>query len=180
MSRYELCTRGEICIKQLYDDPNVVVIVTSKYMQYDPSIDRSKVYCSRESLFNYHFSLKARSGYHLMPRIDEIILRLIEAGISAKWDILQIYEKKLINTNSSMYTSVKINEKRKFEKFLGNSNNLISLNVQHVGGAFLILFLGNSVAFVIFLSEIVVKKLSYRSSHAIMIFLLHVFDATKN
>lgn len=94
-----------------------------------------------------------------MPRINDIILKLLEAGIPDKWMILQIYEMGLLNTNASLITQVKINEKRKFDK-IGEADELISLSFDHLGGAFLILFIGNCLAFIVFLVEIFSKSFS--------------------
>lgn len=152
------------------------VACAHKLLKIDAQVDRTKIYCSGESLFNYHFSIQSRAGFQLIRKFDEIILRLIEGGICNRWMILQIYEKGLLNTNSSMTTTIKINEKRTFDKVQGEMDHLISLNTEHLGGAFFILFVGYCFALLMFVAEVVITKLLKRHLNKFTLILAHIID----
>lgn len=93
-----------------------------------------------------------------MPKFNEVILKLTESGILDKWLVLQIHDMGLLNTNSSLTTNITINVKRSFDKIQADTDELISLGVAHVGGAFLVLFMGCGLAFAVFIIEISMHK----------------------
>lgn len=133
------------------------------YVQYEPTFDRSRIYCSGERLFHYHVSFQSRSSFHLMPRIDELILRFAESGLTANWRVFQIYENELLDKNASEFTTLKINDRHSFDKHQNDNNEkIISLRLEHVGGAIFILIIGYSTAFIVFLAEILIAKFSVR------------------
>lgn len=146
------------CILKLSDNPNSAAIVTKNIVINDSEIDRTGIYCSNEKIFYYLFCVQSRIGFQLIPKLDEIILKLTESGILDKWMILQIYEMGLLNTNASLVTNVKINEKRTFDKLQGEMDELVSLSFAHIGGAFLIFFIGHGLALIVFVLEIFLHK----------------------
>lgn len=119
-------------------------------------IDHTKIYCSTENLFNYHFAMMSRFGYHLLPKINSVILQLSEAGLLENYRIFQIYENGLINTNASKYTSIRINRKASFDLKKDQSDDIVSLNSEHVGGAIFILIFGHSIASIVFIIEYII------------------------
>lgn len=154
MNNIQLCSNRDECFSNLYNNKKLIVICPHKAIALSTGIDRSKIYCSNERLFHYHFAIHARKGFQLLPKFNKIILQLVEAGIPSKWMILQAYEKGLINTNASKITKFKINEKRTFDKVQGDADELISLSFGHVSGACLVLVLGYSSAICAFIMEI--------------------------
>lgn len=154
--KFRLCPTLTACLHELKDNPQLVVIMPYKYVHYYSDIDHSKIYCSSQNIFNYHFSLVSRYGYHLMPKINNLILRFSEVGLLQYYRIFQIYEKGLINTNSSKYTSIQINKQTSFDLKREQSDHIVSLNTEHLGGAIFILIFGYSIAIAIFILEIIV------------------------
>lgn len=160
ISKFRICKSIHPCLLELYNNSKLVTIIQKSYAQFDPTIDRRKIYCSKETLFSYYNAFRTRGGYFLMPKIDHIILNLIESGIAMNWKLLQIHESGWLNENSSEFTSLKINDERTFATVQENRQKMISLNIEHIGGAIFILFVGNSIALVTFFSEILTRKFS--------------------
>lgn len=138
------------------------MIASRAHVTFDRSVNRKKLFCfpKAESFFKYHYSLHAKYGYHRLPKIDNILLRLVEAGISNNWAILQIYENKLINTNASQFTDVKFSESWSFTSHFKHNNTLISLKLEHIYGALLILLIGNAFAMIVFVVEVAFERWS--------------------
>lgn len=155
---------------KLYENPQLAAVVQEKYVQYEPTIDRSKIFCTKQGLFNYHIALKSRFGYYFMPLFDEVVLRLIEAGIPRNWKVLQIYENKWINTNASQYTLLKFSKESGFIEIESNKEQMISLSLAHIQGAIVILMTGYNISMMIFLFEINVQRYPIESR------ILHLLD----
>lgn len=145
-------------MEKLYVNPKIVVIVPEKYVLYEPTIDRNKLFCSNEILFKYQLSMRTRYDFHLMPRMEVILSQLIEAGLDTKWEIFQIYENGWINVNSSALTGMKINDKHGYDRIEENADGLVSLNLDHIGGAIFIFVLGQIIAFAVFIFEIILTN----------------------
>lgn len=176
LQRYRVCPRTTPCLIELEENPKLVTIAASEYVKNEPALDREKIYCASENLFNYHYSLQSRLGYHLIKPIDDIILRLIEGGIPKRWRLLQIYENGWLNMNSSVITSLKINDKRSFNKIEDNRNEIISLNMDHFRGATFILLFGYTFSILIFILEILSKKIMKNTSNKFLLILIYFLD----
>lgn len=150
------------CFLEFHDTPNTVLFTGKKFMTNEPQHTRNGAYCSNERILFLSFCIQSRIGFQLMPKLDEVILKLTESGILEKWMILQVHDMGLLNTNSSRVTNIKINEKRTFNKIHGETDELVSLGIAHVGGAFLMLLIGYIFAFVTFVIEILLFR--YTSS----------------
>lgn len=162
---YENCTDINDCLDELNENPKLAVIASRAHVTFDRTINRNKFYCFpiTESFFNYHYSLHSRYGYQFLPKIDLIITRLVEGGISNNWATLQVYENNLINKNASKYTEVKFSEEWRLDSNLKHENELISLKLEHIYGALLILVVGNSLATITFIVEVAFERWSRRS-----------------
>lgn len=123
-----------------------------------PNDDKSKINCGNEKLIVHLYNIQSRLAFHLMPKLDEVILRLTESGVLNKWMILQIHDMGLLNANASAITNMKMMGKDSFENIQGETDDLISLHIDHVGGAFLILLVGNGIALMIFVGEVIIHK----------------------
>lgn len=159
-----MCADIKPCLNELHTNSKLLVIVQSNYVRFAPTIDRSKIFCSTNNLYTFHISIRSRLGSHLISVFDNFILRLVEAGIPTNWRILQIYENQWINIDSSKMTGLKINEKVTFDR--ENKDNITALNIKHIGGAIIIFIIGNSLATIVFIIELLVKayyalKVSY-------------------
>lgn len=161
---------------ELYDNPRLAVIVQENYMKYEATIDRTKIHCTKQSLFNYHISMRSYMGFYLMPMINDMILILTEARIPKNWRLLQIYENGWINTNASQYTSLKFGKQNSFRKIEWNKNHMIPLTITHIDGAIVILIAGYIISFIIFLLEIFVKCMTQRYRLRLISYLDSILD----
>lgn len=153
------------------------MIAQEKYVRHEPQLDRSKIHCSPESLYNFHISLIARTGYHFMPVINQFILKSTQSGILRRWKTLQIYENGWINQNASQFTLLKIGEDRSFEGDLEHNNNkIISLDLQHIVGALFVLSIGYSIALTVFVMEITIKYLSKKMNGKLLSIFNSILD----
>lgn len=173
---FRICKEVKTCLKELYNNSKLLMIIPEKYVQYETTIDRSKLYCSDERLVHYHVSIQSRAGFQLMPTIEQLILKFIEAGLCTNWRVFQIYEQKLINKNASEVTTFRINDKRTFDKIQGNRNDIFSLNIGHIVGALIFFVLGNLLALFIFLLEMIVIKFSKATTNRFVLILTYVMD----
>lgn len=176
IKNFRICEKILPCLLKLYNNSKLVTIIQESFVKFEPTIDRTKIYCSKETLFSYYNSFRARGGFYLMPEIDKIILRLIESGIAMNWRLLQIHENEWLNTNSSEFTALKINDKRTFDEIQTNRDEIIPLNAEHIGGAIFIFVVGNLIAFIVFVCEILIKKCVTRKSNKILLMLVSIFD----
>lgn len=175
-NNFRVCRRIDLCVDELKTNSRLLVVAPSKLVRYNPRIDRSKVFCSFESIFQYHYSIQSRSGFHLMPKIDELLLRFNAAGLSStNWRVFQVYDKGLINTNSSKFTRMRVNA-LPFDVARYKSTNIMPLNIEHFGGAILILIAGFSSALIAFCLEIIAEKLSKKSSHKLVLLLAYIMN----
>lgn len=161
---------------ELKTNSRLLVVAPSKFVRYSPKIDRMEVFCSFESIFQYYYALHSRSGFHLMPKIDEWLLRFSEAGLSStNWRVFNLYDKRILNRKSSMFNTVIVNAVR-FDVAGYKSSPNISLNLEHIEGAICILIAGCLFALIVFCLEITAKKLSANSSHKLILFLAYALD----
>lgn len=92
-----------------------------------------------------------------MTHHDTFIQKLIEGCIIENWKILQIYENGWINVNSSLYTSLKVNEVIGLGDQQWITKDLVPLNMEHIRGAIFVLILGYVISLIIFLIEVLLK-----------------------
>jgi len=85
-----------------------------------------------------------RRNYHLMSKISEIIRQLTEVGIVDKWEE-QSYNTGIINKHAK-YMKVNHNTDQ------GHVNQTV-LTMDHMFGAFLVLFIGLIISIIVFLYE---------------------------
>lgn len=176
LKNYRNCTDIVACIEELYDNSKLIVIISNKFVRYEPTIEHEKIYCSGQVLFPYHYNLIARYGYHLMPKIDALLLRLTEGGLFLKTRVFEIYEKGWLNTNVSALTTIKINDDSMSSKIEEKSNQIISLNLSHFAGAFVIFMIGHSVALFTFMAELMVRRISTMYSNRFVSFSIFILD----
>lgn len=176
MKNYRLCRDIIACVEELYDNSEIIVIISNTFVRYEPTIEHEKIYCSGQVLFPYQYNMISRFGSHLMPKIDEILLRLIEGGLFLKTRVFEIYEKGWLNTNVSALTKIKINDDSMPSKIEEKSNQIISLQLNHFAGAFMVFLIGHSVALFTFVAEVMVQRISTMYSNKFVSFSIFILD----
>lgn len=87
----------------------------------------------------------ATRDFHLLPKINEVIRSILEAGLFRKWQT----ESRRINVNDVEDDDV------------GNSNegSYVALSMNHIEGAFYLGLIGIGLSTLVFIGEIIHFKL---------------------
>lgn len=153
---YSLNDTAHSWLKIVNDEKNTATPLGEFYVKYlvanSTSDEYSKVFILKEKLMFYPVHIVLPKGFPLRDRFDTIISRMVCGGLIHKW--MTSYTQKL-----------KQFEQLKKQSAEGHYNMPVSIH--KIQGAFVLLMIGNSLATMAFLSEILVYKcklkLSYKS-----------------
>jgi hypothetical protein len=106
--------------------------------------DRHEVHPFREDSFQLHAVMMMQKGSPLLLLVNEIVTRIVEAGLPDYW-LHAIIEETRMKAGILELESLK--------------DSYIELNVSHLQGAFIFLFIGIGFSFIAFLAEISFRKL---------------------
>jgi hypothetical protein len=106
--------------------------------------NRHEVHSFREDSFQLHAVMMMQKGSHLLLPMNEIITRIVEAGLSDYW-VESIIEERRMKAGILELESLK--------------DTYIELNVSHLQGAFIFLFIGIGLSLIAFLAELFFGKL---------------------
>ncbi|XP_033607032.1 uncharacterized protein LOC117282248 [Cryptotermes secundus] len=109
--------------------------------------NRHEVHPFREDSFQLHAVMMMQKGSPLLKLVNEIITRIVEAGLSDYW-LRAIIEETRMKAGILELESLK--------------DSYIELNVSHLQGAFIFLFIGIGLSVMAFLSELSFGKLSLK------------------
>lgn len=75
-------------MKQLNANDDLAIAVSRQHIFNNPIYKKSQVYCfdRLENIADYSVSLFVRKTFDLLPKIEEIIQKLLEAGFIRKWE----------------------------------------------------------------------------------------------
>jgi hypothetical protein len=107
--------------------------------------NRHEVHPFRQDSFQLHAVLMLQKGSPFLLQVNEIIARIVEAGLVDYWKEAIIEERRL-KAGILALESLK--------------DSFVKLNVLHLQGAFIFLFIGFAFSFIGFLAEIFFGKMS--------------------
>lgn len=88
--------------------------------------------------------------HHLLPTVNAKIRVLSEAGLIEQW---QEESSRLARASDEIATQKK------------SETKLLTLRLEHVNGAFLVVLIGNAISFIVFLLELLTRLLLTRKKH---------------
>lgn len=144
------------CFKEVVKDRTKALAVSrahalSNPFQFDENED---FFCFpiSDDVVIYSASMMFRKFHHLLPIINDKIRTIAESGLLTKWqkDSKRAGKKTVVVRSEG-----------------GHGSKLMKLRLEHVEGAFLIVLIGLSISFVVFLLEqltcwLVAKKKAHR------------------
>lgn len=105
----------------------------------------------RETLYWSHLYILLRKGSPYMHRFRILVSRIRDAGLPLYWegDVIRHYMSERLQLQISS------------SRILNENVDPIRLNLDQLQGAFLLLFLGEAVAFITFFAELTFSKKKY-------------------
>lgn len=149
LSNLVSCDNVKSCLDRTAFRRDFVVGVPRMYMVYSSrtyisSTGENLVYWTKEDIVSYPIEMIMVKGYPLQGRINQIIHRIVEAGLLSKW------AEDLLSKNTKISS--------KHPKTIEGSKNDVILTLNHLEGAFILLLIGLSVAGIIFICELMYFK----------------------
>jgi len=136
------CTNINHCFARLDVDKKLAVALSRAHANHNPMhLTEEDFYCFSvaNDLFIYSAVMMFQRFHHLLPRINEKIRYISESGLLTKW--VQDTER----------SRSKVSNKNKDGK--ASESVQMKLRVEHVEGAFLVVIIGLSIAFIAFCLE---------------------------
>lgn len=95
------------------------------------------------NIYTFSISMLATRDFHLLPKINEVIRSILEAGLFRKWQT----ESRRINLNDVE------------DEDTGGHDTYVALSMNHIEGAFYLGLIGIGLSVLLFIGEIVYFKL---------------------
>lgn len=168
---FEICTYTDECLMRLRYDDKLAVAVSRLHAQNTPAVSQSEIFCfpRSDNIYSYSIAMPIKLDFHMLPVINYNIRQLFEFGLTERWNKLSQSIaaneeiKKILNSAAS-----------------GKDDSLVVLTVPHITGAILIMFFGQFLSLIAFLTEIFVES-RIRQKNCLKIWLLlHWFLQPKN
>lgn len=111
-----------------------------------PVISKSELFCfaKTHNVYSYSVTMLTQRNFHLLPKINSIIRRVMEFGLIEKWekdsDILQQLKLKQKNKNNG-----------------DDEDEVVVLTVGHITGALVLMGCGYLIALLTFFVELLIN-----------------------
>ncbi|PNF38217.1 hypothetical protein B7P43_G13364 [Cryptotermes secundus] len=144
------------CLQNVANKSNVATMLSRVYFMsagnefHDPD-KQLNLSPFNEDVFSDHIFMLLKRGNCLLDRINEVIFRLVEAGLPDKF------------LNSILDTKGQCSVSRTMEDL---NEGYVSMTVSHLQSAFVLLCLGNILSVIAFIMEILHKKWDERREHS--------------
>ncbi|PSN34223.1 Ionotropic receptor 596 [Blattella germanica] len=141
-----IITKGDLCMMSATQYSN--------FIAYKLGIDDiSKIICFLDyDLITLYFATALPKGSPFLPSLNYYIMRGFEAGFLQRY--WSLFTQSLILSNTGRFQNV-------------NSDYLV-LNLSHLSPAFMVLFLGFPVSFIMFVSEVTFYSFKIRMRNSVM------------
>lgn len=170
--RYRVCSNIDICLSELITNTKLAVALSRQHALNNRAVDKSHIFCfdRKHDIYSYSVSIIATYDFPLLSRIDYVIRLLYEGGLIFRWKEANPYEEfRLANILLPQFSLVPKDsgaEKDDAEQDGDNANvetysnqhrseseQFVNLTIDHILGALIILIVGQSSAFVVFIYE---------------------------
>lgn len=154
---HEICDDMDECFKMLTSDRTKALAISRAHALNNPFglKDDTDFYCFpvSDDVVIYSAVMMFRRFHYLLPIINEKIRAISESGLLTKW------QKDSFKSRKTMSSDAKG----------GHGSVQMKLRLDHVEGAFLVVLIGLSIAFIIFLIELLIHWLiKKKKSHWIL------------
>lgn len=128
---FKVCTSYKQCISRFINNENSAISVSRKQMSYNNEAIKINKYCfnQRNNLYSYSVSTISYPYHYLLPRLNNMIGRVSQAGLFTKWS----------------------NEMEKSKPIQHIDH--VKLSLRHMEGVFVLLGIGLFMAIVAFFIE---------------------------
>lgn len=126
---YISCPDIDNCLLKLKTDRKLAVAVDREHAKNTPvQITDTEMYCfsKSENIFTYSVVMMMVKDFHLRAKINNLIRQISESGLLPKWQ-----------KESEIIRMLEID---------GSADGTIKLKVEHVAGAFILIFVGWALA----------------------------------
>jgi hypothetical protein len=152
--RRKACETTEHCLYDLLRSNKFAVIGHSFHTDYCTSIIDKPELCTVDvAIYRLSFAMHLAKGSHLVHAFNDVIHRILQAGLIGKWwnDLKMTYKLSAAYHHSSIFPN--------FADFIQDDNDYFVFSVSHMQLAFYGIGVGGLVGFVILIGEILHYKL---------------------
>lgn len=152
VKNYEICYDIDECLKNILTDPQLAVAVSRQHSENSPLIKKTDMFCfpRTENIYNFLVSVLAKRDYHLLPKLNDNIRRILESGLLKKWQ----EDSERIAMGSAAGPA----------KGDRHGAAQIVLKLDHIQGSFIVGSIGLIAAILAFVAEWTVYWLSTKKS----------------
>lgn len=157
--RRKECETTEHCLYDLLRTNTFAVIDHSFHTDYCTSIIKKPELCTVDvAIYRLSFAMHLAKGSHLVDAFNDVIHRILQAGLIGKWwnDLKMDYKLSAASHHPGIFPS--------FADFIQDGNDYFVFSVSHIQLAFYGIGVGGLVGFVILIGEIVHYKLFKKAS----------------
>lgn len=152
--RREECETTEHCLYDLLRANTFAVIDHSFHTDYYTSIIKKPELCTVDvAIYRLSFAMHLAKGSHLVDAFNDVIHRILQAGLIGKWwnDLKMDYKLSAATYHSSIFPN--------FADFIQDGDDYFVISVSHIQLAFYGVGVGSLVGFVILIGELLHYKL---------------------
>lgn len=142
-----MCKDIDECLKLIKIDKKSAVGISREHAFSTSFVSDENMFCfpTSDNIYTFSISMLATRDFHLLPKINEVIRSILEAGLFRKWQT----ESRRINLNH--------NEEDDVEN--SNGGSYVALSMNHIEGAFYLGLVGIALSTLVFIGEIIHFKL---------------------
>lgn len=136
-------------MKRLRTEEKIAIGVSRRHAKNAPTVLRSEIYCfpTKNNIYYFTIVMPMKLDFVLIDAINDVIGKVLENGLVMHWNILtQEYTQ-----NAIMFKFIMA------EGRFDGENDRQALTFDHIAGAFVIIGIGWSLAFIAFVMEKIVK-----------------------
>lgn len=133
--------------KLRYHD-NLAVSIAREHAQNSPVISKSEMFCfpKTNNVYSYSVTMLTQRNFHLLPKMNSIIRRVMEFGLIQKWE-----------KDSDTLQQLKL-EQEHIKKYDGQGEDeVVVLTVGHITGALILMGCGYFIALLTFIAELLIN-----------------------
>lgn len=154
LSKHKICHNMDECFKAITKDRGKALAISRSHALNNPFRfkENDDFFCFpvSDDVVIYSAVMMFQRFHHLLPTFNEKIRVIAESGLLTKWQK---------DSNRAGLTSSGNGDNKG-----GHGSILKKLRLEHVEGAFLVVLIGLSISFIVFLLELVTERLSRRKN----------------
>ncbi|XP_058458991.1 uncharacterized protein LOC131435082 [Malaya genurostris] len=155
-SVYKVCQNMDDCLAQLHSERLLAVAISRAHSQNSKSIGEAEIFCfdRTNNIQTYSVGMMVKKDFHLLPKINDLIRRISESGLLGKWQV----ESNKIRIDEDLDDSDG-GAAGSAEGGGHGGDGQIVLKLDHIEGAFILLFVGLALSVVAFIGEVLYFRL---------------------